>query len=466
MNVKALAIFLGPIRVGVLFEYAMPGAEVIHRFVADEDFARRADAPVLSTSFLADTPEQQTALWMDVRAVSFNGRASRRDSSWLLPAFFQNLLPEGVFRDRIGEMRGCDPRDHMEMLAACGLDLPGNVYARPVELTRDELARYVTQNNDALEMSVMADPMEEGVSLSGVQPKLAVMKEGARYVGRTKEHDTHIIAKLPVVGQPRLPELEDLSLRLAAAAGVSVCQAWLEPLETLAFEHGYDLGEADGKTRFLAVLRYDRSPGGRIHCEDFAQILGVMPEDKYTGEMQAGNPGARGARASYLAVGAVLMSTPNLGEPAVHELLRRLMVNELLGNPDMHLKNIGLRYPDGHTPELPPAYDIVGYAAFTRNTGHALPILPPGLAPVDKRAPGAKPSLSPATLRVFCERLGLAEKPASAALRACVKAAVAHWPALIDSSDITHRQKEFLLAHFEAHPAVQSLQRRAVRSTS
>ncbi len=25
--------------------------------------------------------------------------------------------------------RGCDPKDHFEMLAACGLDLPGNVYA-------------------------------------------------------------------------------------------------------------------------------------------------------------------------------------------------------------------------------------------------------------------------------------------------------------------------------------------------
>ncbi|VTU25946.1 type II toxin-antitoxin system HipA family toxin [Variovorax sp. RA8] len=463
MNVKALGIFLGSLRIGVLFEYAMPGAEVIHRFVADEDFARRRDAPVLSTSFLADTPEQQAAFWLDVRAIPFNGRASRRDRSWLLPAFFQNLLPEGVFRDRIAEMRQCDPRDHLEMLAACGLDLPGNVYARPLELTRDELARYVTQNNDALEMSVMADPMEEGVSLSGVQPKLAVLKEGGRYVGRTKEHDTHIIAKLPVVGQPRLPELEYLSLRLAAAAGVSVCEAYLEPLETLAVEHGYDLGDVDARTRFLAVVRYDRSPQGRIHCEDFAQVLGVMPEDKYTGEMLAGSTGTRGERASYLAVAAVLMSEPSLGEPAVHELLRRLMVNELLGNPDMHLKNMGLRYPDGVTPEFPPAYDIVGYAAFARNSGHALAIVPPAIAPRDKLEPNAKPSLSPAMLRVFCERLGIAEKPAASALRACVKAAVASWPALIGGSDLTARQKELLLAHFEGHSAVRSLQRRAAR---
>jgi hypothetical protein len=80
------------------------------------------------------------------------------------------------------------------------------------------------------------EPMEEGASLSGVQPKVGVIKQGDHYVGRTRLQDTRIIAKLPVVGQPKLPELEDLSLRLASAAGVSVTQASLEPLEKLAVE--------------------------------------------------------------------------------------------------------------------------------------------------------------------------------------------------------------------------------------
>jgi serine/threonine-protein kinase HipA len=107
------------------------------------------------------------------------------------------------------------------------------------------MARYVTQNQYSLEMSVTAEPMEEGVSLSGVQPKVGVIKQGDRYVGRTKDHDTHIIAKLPVVGQPRLPELEHLSLQLAATSGVTVCETYLEPLAKLAVQHGYDLGDAD-----------------------------------------------------------------------------------------------------------------------------------------------------------------------------------------------------------------------------
>jgi len=428
---------------------------------------------VVSAAYLANSPEDQAAFWADVRSEPLNGRYSAQNG-WLLPAFFQNLLPEGVFRDHVARVRGCSPKDHFEMLAACGGDLPGNVYARPVELSRDELTHYVTQNQDALEMTVTADPMEQGVSLSGVQPKLGVIKQGERYVGRTREHDTHIIAKLPVVGQPLLPELEALSLQLAQVAGVTVCDAYLEPLANLAAEHGYDLGDADARTQFLAVVRYDRQPGRRIHCEDFAQVLGAMPEQKY----QA---------ASYLDVAAVLMAFPTLGEPAVHELLRRMVVNEMLGNPDMHLKNLGLIYPDGKTPQFAPAYDIVAYSAYHPCQGHALRIMPEGMEPrraarprqaaaarqaalasapqVGDRVGGAqfdapaitKPALSPAMVRAFCAHLGIPEKPAAKAIGDCVKAAHAQWPALIEQAALTDRQRRNLLAHFQAHPMVQSV---------
>ncbi len=455
MNVKALAIYLGgkaaADRIGVLFQYTLAGDTVTTRFVADDAFAGRANAPTLSASMLAADPVAQKALWADLGSTLLNGKHSSRNG-WLLPAFFQNLLPEGVFRDHLAELRKCDPKDHFEMLAACGKDLPGNIYALPVELTRDELEHYVTQKHDALEMSVTADPLEEGVSLSGVQPKLAVTWVGGRYVARTKMQDAHIIAKLPVVGQPRLPELEDLSLRLAAAAGVSVCTAYLVPLDQLAVEHGYDLGDADGKTNFLAVERYDRDAPGRVHCEDFAQVLGVWPEDKYLG-------------ASYVEVAAAMLGFESLGESAVQELVRRIAVNEMLGNPDMHLKNLGLRYPDGVTPQLPGAYDIVGYAAYNSRIGHGLHILVPDERekPRMKASPGGapgKPQLTPIVLRKFCAKLNLPEKPMVAVIRECVQRAYREWPLLIEASQLTVQQKTNLLAHFRSHHMVASLARR------
>lgn len=453
MNVKALGIFIGKEhRVGLLFQYAMQNADAINRFVADDEFARLPHPPVISAAYLAPTAEQARAMWADVRNPQFNGRYSSK-SGWLLPGFFQNLLPEGVFRDHVADLRRCDPQDHFEMLAACGGDLPGNVYALPVLLSRDELARCVTQNRDALEMSVTADPLAEAVSLSGVQPKLGVIREGDRYVGRTRDRDTHIIAKLPVVGQPRLPEIEELSLRLAAVAGVNVGSAHLEPLSKLAVEHGYDLGDVDDRTHFLAVVRFDREPGRRIHCEDFAQVLSVMPEDKYLG-------------ASYFNVAGVMMTLPSLGEPAVHELLRRMAVNELLGNPDMHLKNLGLRYPDGVTPQLSPAYDIVAYAAFGKRCGHALRIFPPATNEPPRKAAlkaGAvpeKPRLTPAVVREFCADLGITEKPAVSAISTCVRAAFEHWPRLIEASRLTALQKKRLLEHFQSQPWIRQLERR------
>ncbi|OZI31550.1 phosphatidylinositol kinase [Bordetella genomosp. 10] len=460
MNIKALGISIGRQRIGVLFQYREPGrddAQVITRFVADDAFVRLPDPPVVSLAYLSENRAQQAAFWRDITATPFNGRYSNRNG-WLLPAFFQNLLPEGVFRDHVAALRHCAPTDNFEMLAACGEDLPGNVHAFPVALSHDEIARYITQDQDALEMSVMEAPMEDGVSLSGVQPKVAVIKEGERYVGRTRDADTHIIAKLPVVGQPMMPELEHLSLQLAAAAGVSVCETYLEPLEKLAVQHGYDLGDADGKTHFLAVVRYDRIPGGgRIHCEDFAQILGQMPEDKYGG----GQPGS--GPLTYLDIAAVLFAFDSLGEAAVHELLRRLVVNEMLGNPDMHLKNVGLRYPDGRTPEFPPAYDMVAYAAFNRNVGHGLMIVPPDLLPgrhAAPDAPKAKQQLSPVLVRAFCGALGIPEKPAAKAIADSVRKACLSWPAMIAAAGITCQQKKKLLAHFEAHPMVASLARR------
>lgn len=107
------------------------------------------------------------------------------------------------------------------------------------------LAGVVTQHNDALEMSVTADPLPDATSLSGVQPKLALVAQQGRYVARTKDaQGTHIIAKLPTVEYALLPEVEELSLRLAHAAGVDVCSAWLAPMEQIFAEQPFVLGES------------------------------------------------------------------------------------------------------------------------------------------------------------------------------------------------------------------------------
>ena len=102
---------------------------------------------------------------------------------------------------------------------------------------------------------------------------------------------------------------------------------------------------AHKKTNALAIERFDRGPGGElIHAEDFCQVFGLFPHDKYS-------------RASYSNIASVL--SVETGEAGVAEFVRRLAFSVLIGNGDMHLKNWSLLYPDGRAPVLSPGYDFL-----------------------------------------------------------------------------------------------------------
>ncbi|MEJ7688655.1 MAG: type II toxin-antitoxin system HipA family toxin [Variovorax sp.] len=430
MNVKILEIALGAQRFGKLFQYAD-----LCRFVAEPDVVAQPPAQVMSLSMLAPDRPAQAALWQDVKNPLFNAQGGR------LPGFFQNLLPEGVLRTHLAQLRGCRDDDHFELLAACGGDLPGAISARPVSVDRATLQRLVTQDQDALEMSVVEMPMPQGISVSGVQPKLGLRRQGGRYVARTRAGaSTRVIAKLPMVGRPHMPQLEKLSLDLTGAAGVDVCHAELAPLSAIAAEHSYALPD---EPDFLAVTRFDRDGPRRIHFEDFAQVLAIDPQHKYS--------------ASYLEMALAMRAFPSLGDAAVLELVRRLVVNELLGNPDAHLKNFGVLYPDGVAPRLAPAYDIVAYAAVHGVDGHALPLLP---AARGAQAVRRSTLFTPGSVRAFCFSAGMHEPLVRRTVAETIRAARAAWPGMIDASALPAPWKKRLQQRLRSHPLTEGLARR------
>lgn len=139
-----------------------------------------------------------------------------------------------------------------------------------------------------------------------------------------------------------MAENEYAMLELARAAGIQVPPLRLVPVVEI---EGLPPEAASLKGNALAIGRFDRAAGGRrIHMEDFAQVFGLFPEDKY------------GER-SYANVAAVLWA--ETGEEGTSEFVRRLVFSVLIGNGDMHLKNWSLLYPDGRKPVLSPAYDFV-----------------------------------------------------------------------------------------------------------
>ncbi|WP_343587212.1 type II toxin-antitoxin system HipA family toxin [Herbaspirillum sp.] len=430
---RSLRIRLGRDEVGSLF--ALDDGRCYFRF--DDAYALDSGRPVLSQLYLAASEERTIAQLLDPTLA-----VNRGDGRGGLPPFFQNLLPEGQLRKHLVQRAGLPPDDEFGLLAYCGKDLPGDVSAVAEQLDDKRMGRLLGQGHDSYEMSSGQLPVPGGESLSGVQPKLALVQEGGRYVMRSKDRQgSHFIAKLPATDYPNMPQVEFSSLTLAAAAGVDVCRFALEPLSAIA-DH-LPFGLRNDASRFLLVYRFDRdapTPTGRRHMEDFAQVTGTAPGAKYAG--------------TYAAIGMVLKERSARGVEDVFELLRRIKVNELLGNFDAHLKNFSLLYRTPQQAVLSPAYDIVAYAAYVGGNGHALNFVP---------EQKGKQLLTPAILRRLANIWEIPEPKLQAVLVETVERAMTQWPALIGELPFTGDQREKLLAHLDANASVAAWRRRAAR---
>ena len=430
-GVRSLRIRVAGADVGSLF--GLDDGRVYFRF--DDAYALDPDRPTLSLSFLAEDEISTQAQLLDPGLESLIGAGQGK-----LPVFFRNLLPEGILRKHLVSIGKLDIQDELGLLAFCGEDLPGNVEAVSEVLTEAQLGRLITQGRDSYEMSSHQLPTPRAVSLSGVQPKVSLMAESnGRYVMRSKDGaGRHFIGKLPASDYAKMPEIEQLSMELARAAGVNVCHTELLPLSAIADNLPFSLRE-DARN-FLLVSRFDRdvdTPTRRLHMEDFAQVLERSPDAKYDG--------------SYDEIGLVLLDYAG-GKDDVLELLRRVKVNELLGNADAHLKNFSLLY-DGQAqnPRLSPAYDIVAYAAYVGNHGHGLKFRH------DQKAPS---NLLPGVLRQLANVWGVPENTLKDVVAGTVDAAMQSWPAMIDGAPIDPNQRTRLLKHLGENPSVVAWKKR------
>src|SRR5690606_14625263 len=122
----------------------------------------------------------------------------------------------------------------------------------------------------------------------------------------------------------------------------------------------------------------------------------------------------------------------------IHELVRRIVVNELLGNPDAHLKNFGFLYDTPQTASLSPAYDIVAYSVYLPNTGHGLALTPGE----DKHR-----LLRPIVLRSWANLWEIPERSLQDTVAQTVDAAMTRWPALLADLDLLPEHKDRLWRH-------------------
>ena len=298
-------------------------------FAFEQDYIEDQKRPTLSLCFKGSTG----GLVTDTRPTG------RR-----VPPFFSNLLPEGHLREYLAKRADVNPEREFFLLAVLGADLPGALVIAPME-GGEPPADAQHDHDDKQDDDDHGHGGEQPLrfSLAGVQLKFSALMEASG--GLTIPADGmggSWIVKLPSARYQAVPENEFTMLELARRVGIAVPENKLVDISTIK-GLPEQANTAEGKA--LAVRRFDRLPDGKpIHMEDFAQVFGEFPNDKYKHH-------------SYANIAAVLWA--EIGDGAVEEFVRRLVFSVLIGNADMHLKNWSLLYPDQRTPALSPGYDFV-----------------------------------------------------------------------------------------------------------
>jgi serine/threonine-protein kinase HipA len=261
-----------------------------------------------------------------------------------LPPFFLNLLPEGArLRLLLESARSKD--DALGLLLKVGWDTIGDVAVVPHGEAPGQHIAATTQFN--LQEVSFWDLFYSGASerpdnsVPGIQEKISAstIAFGVRNAGVPSA-----ILKLNPPKYPRLVHNEEFFLRMAKDCGLKVVKA--------VIVHD-KVGEAG-----LLVTRFDRvKRNGRIaklHQEDGCQLLDSVPANKYSLPLRS--------------VADVVARVCTSRVIEIERLLRLVAFSYLIGNCDLHAKNISVIWEDAV--RLSPAYDLVStlpYAFLDRH---------------------------------------------------------------------------------------------------
>ena len=273
-----------------------------------------------------------------------------------LTPFFSNLLPEETMRHYLAERAGVNPAREFFLLWVLGQDLAGAITVEPAD--GEALPPNVQQDiDDEMKIDV---PMR--FSLAGVQLKFSAVQQanGGLTIPATGQGGSWIV-KLPSSRFDAVPENEYSMMELARMLGMDVPETELLPINQIAnIPDGIGkFGDAFKNAQAFVIKRFDRAGDQAVHIEDFAQVFGVYPQDKYK-------------KASMRNIAQVIGIEGQ--DEDIAEFTRRLVFNTLIGNADMHLKNWSVIYKDKRTASIAPAYDFVSTIPYIPDDSASLKV--------------------------------------------------------------------------------------------
>ncbi|MEV6275889.1 HipA domain-containing protein [Nocardia sp. NPDC051832] len=260
-----------------------------------------------------------------------------------VPPFFAGLLPEGLRLTAITTAARTSEDDHFSILLAVGADTIGDVQVLPAGQPPLDpspvFGEIDTASSDFTQLFARATSADLAVldrtALPGVQIKVSAQMISTPVSTRSGP----AILKLNPPDYPLMVENENFFLSMARACGIRV------PDHQLAVDK-------NGRTA-LFVDRFDRvatSAGvRRLAQEDACQILGRYPAAKYRITLQEAIIGL----ADAVSVGRGSRAL------AVLQLLEIAAFSYLIGNGDLHGKNLSIRQRPDDIWEVTPAYDLL-----------------------------------------------------------------------------------------------------------
>ena len=254
-----------------------------------------------------------------------------------LPSFFDNLVAEGWLETAQTRLLGKRMASRFELLLAFGEDCAGAVSI--IDPEPQKLSQNLLNLEDPMEMALLTSR----ASLSGVQPKLALIEsEGKLFPAPAGQVSTHI-GKFTSQYHDDLVANEYLTTQAfqALLPGEDVVEMHIGTIEGIALPA-------------LIIKRFDRiANGGRLHFEEFTQLLDLSSNAKYDG--------------AHKDMADFMYTTEGCIPAEVYRLYQRILAGFLLGNTDMHLKNFALfHYDSGFG--LTPAYDELASAIYQYKT--------------------------------------------------------------------------------------------------
>jgi serine/threonine-protein kinase HipA len=193
------------------------------------------------------------------------------------------------------------------------------------KLTRLNIFPYNQQ-----EQFEIAQRMVKKISIQGVQPKFSIVLQDREELFKEVETNGKYILKPQVQAYKQIPENEDLTMHLVAMTGLKV--PW----------HGL-VKCSDGSLSYV-IKRFDRTAKEKIPMEDFSQLIGASRNTKYD--------------VSFEKVAETIEDYCTYPTIERFKLFQLIILAFLLGNEDLHLKNISLITIDEKV-QLSPVYDFV-----------------------------------------------------------------------------------------------------------